>query len=376
MKLSLIVISLAPLALGLAACSSSPTSEAVGNTSAAISTSDIVSRAMEWVDADLHYCQSARGAVDGDSSCWAWEGSSHVCDRESNAAWNAYRSDCSGFVTWSWGLPPVGDGGYVTGDFAPYDNSFSHTIDGIQLQPGDALNKTPDEHIVLFKQWVVTGQSALFMEEPGCSVATPYAHEFTSNVSISGSEVYIDYEGATFYAIRYNGVGGSSSDACSYGDGYCTATMQCDDGQWVPRESDPTACTSGPGATGGGGTTSSNACSYGDGYCTDTMQCDSGQWVPRTSDPAACTSGPGVPASSSVSDTCSNGQGFCTETLQCDSGHWIVRSDDPNACTSVENVSEACSGGDGYCTATLQCDGGHWVPRTSDPAACTSGPGG
>ena len=31
--------------------------------------------------------------------------------------------------------------------------------------------------------------------------------------------------------------------------------------------------------TGGGGTTSSNACSYGDGYCTDTMQCDDGQVV-------------------------------------------------------------------------------------------------
>jgi hypothetical protein len=376
MKLSLIVVAVAPLALvAVAGCSSSPGGEAVGTGSAAISTSTIVSRAMEWVDADLHYCQAARGDEDGDSSCWGWEGSSHVCDRESDAAWNAYRSDCSGFVTWAWGLPPVGDGGYVTSEFAPYDNAFSHTIDGIQLQPGDALNKTPDEHIVLFKQWVSVGQSAIFMEEPGCSVATPYAHEFTSAVSISGSEVYIDYEGATFYAIRYNGVGsgGGSTDACSYGDGYCTATMQCDSGQWVPRSSDPAACTSGPGATGGG--SSSNACSYGDGYCTDTMQCDNGQWVPRTSDPTSCTSGPGSASSTAGStDACSSGQGFCTETLQCDSGHWIIRGDDPNKCTTVDNVSEKCSDGDGYCTATLQCDGGQWVPRTSDSAACTSGP--
>jgi len=362
-----------PLLVGAVGCSSS-TGEPVGSTSSAISTSDIVSRAMQWVDADLHYCQAAYGDVDYDSSCWAWEGSSHRCDRESNAAWNAYRSDCSGFVTWAWGLPPVGDGGYVTSDFAPYDNSFSHTIDGGQLQPGDALNKTPDEHIVLFKQWVTFGETAIFMEEPGCSVSTPYAHEFTSSVSISGPEVYIDYEGATFYAIRYNGVGGSSSDACTYGDGYCTATMQCDSGEWVPRETDPTACTSGPGATGGGG--GSSACSYGDGYCTDTMQCENGTWVPRQTDPDACTSGPGATGGGTVSDACSNGQGFCTETLQCDSGHWIVRQDDPNACTSVENVSEKCSAGDGYCTATLQCDGGQWVPRTSDPDACTSGPGG
>ena len=362
-----------PFLVAAAGCTSTP-GDPVGSTSSAIATSDIVSRAMEWVDADLHYCQAAYGDVDYDSSCWAWEGASHRCDRQSNSAWNAYRSDCSGFVTWAWGLPPVGDGGYVTSEFAPYDNSFSHTIDGAQLQPGDALNKTPDEHIVLFKQWVTHGESAIFMEEPGCSVSTPYAHEFTSSVSISGSEVYIDYEGATFYAIRYNGVGGgSSTDACSYGDGYCTATMQCDAGQWVPRASDPTACTSGPGATGSGGG-SSSACSYGDGYCTDTMQCDHGEWVARQTDPTACTSGPGASSGGTVSDACSNGQGFCTETLQCDNGHWIIRSDDPNACTSVENVSEACSGGDGYCTATLQCDGGHWVPRTSDPSACTSGP--
>src|SRR5580704_6279712 len=150
-----------PLSLVLAGCSSA-SPESVGATADAISTSDIVSRAMEWVDVDLHYCQAAQGAVDGDSSCWAWEGSSHRCDRASNSAWNAYRSDCSGFVTWSWGLPPVGDGGYVTSEFAPYDNSFSHTIDGVQLQPGDALNKTPDEHIILFKQWVTAGRTAVF----------------------------------------------------------------------------------------------------------------------------------------------------------------------------------------------------------------------
>src|ERR1700722_2094560 len=192
---------LGPIILVTTACSSAPGgAEPIGSSAAAIDGSSIVSRGMQWVDAKLHYCQASHDAVDYDPSRWAWEGSSPRCDRESNAAWNAYRSDCSGFVTWSWGLPPVGDGGYVTSEFAPYDNSFSHTIDGVDLQPGDALNKTPDEHIILFKQWVTAGRTAVFMEEPGCSVSTPYAHEFTSNVSISGSEVYVDYEGATFYA--------------------------------------------------------------------------------------------------------------------------------------------------------------------------------
>jgi uncharacterized membrane protein YgcG len=291
---------LCPLLVAAAACSSAP-GEDTASSAAAITGSTIVSRGMEWVDAKLHYCQAAHDAVDYDSSCWPWEGPSHRCDRESNAAWNAYRSDCSGFVTFAWGLPAVGDGGYVTSEFAPYGTSFSHTIEGSALEPGDALNKTPDEHIILFKQWVTAGRTAVFMEEPGCSSAVPYAHEFTSNVSISGSEVYVDYEGATFYAIRYNGAGGggssgggsssgggggSSPDACDKGSGYCTNTLQCDGGHWIVRQDDPAACTT--------VVNEQEPCSVGSGYCTERLQCDGGHWVQRQDDPAACTSGPGA----------------------------------------------------------------------------------
>jgi len=302
---SLRVATLVPFLLA-AACSAGPGGgEDVGESSAPISTSTIVSRGMEWVNARLHYCQAAHGAVDYDSSCWAWEGSSHRCDRESNAAWNAYRSDCSGFVTFAWGLPAVGDGGYVTGDFAPFSNSFSHTVDGINLQPGDALNKTNNEHIILFKEWTNKGHTAVFMEEPGCSSSEPYAHEFTSNVSISGTEVYVSYEGATFYAIRFDkatsggstgggssgggsssGGGGAAPDACSKGQGFCTATLQCDSGHWIVRQDDPSACTTVEDVE--------EPCSVGGGYCTATLQCENGHWVPRVDDPAACTSGPGA----------------------------------------------------------------------------------
>ena len=290
--MNLRIAAILPCVLAAAACSSTDGSE---SSAAAISGSTIVSRGMEWVNAKLHYCQAAHDAYDGDTSCWAWEGSSHRCDRESNSAWNAYRSDCSGFVTWSWGLPPVGDGGYVTGDFAPFGNSFSHTIPGTDLQPGDALNKTTNEHIILFKQWVTKDQTAIFMEEPGCSSSTPYAHEFTSSVSISGDKVYVSYEGATFYSIRYNGSGGgggggggggTSADACSKGNGFCTETLQCDSGHWIIRQDDPNACTT--------VVNEQESCSEGGGYCTATLQCENGHWVPRSSDPAACTSGPGA----------------------------------------------------------------------------------
>src|SRR5258708_11528497 len=73
--------------------------EPIGQSASAITGATVIANGEEWVAAQLHYCQAAYGKVDFDSSCWAWEGSSHVCDRQSNAAWNAYRSDCSGFVT-------------------------------------------------------------------------------------------------------------------------------------------------------------------------------------------------------------------------------------------------------------------------------------
>jgi hypothetical protein len=78
---------------------------------------------------------------------------------------------------------------------------------------------------------------------------------------------------------------GTSPDACNKGNGFCTETLQCDNGHWIIRQDDPNACT-----------TIQNVqepCNVGNGYCTATLQCDGGHWVPRTSDPNACTSGPG-----------------------------------------------------------------------------------
>jgi hypothetical protein len=127
-----------------------------------------------------------------DPSCAA------VCWRTENPAWDPYRSDCSGLVSWAWGLPPPGR---TTYGFAPNDTSVSYVIDGSQLQPGDALNIWY-QHIILFKQWITPGRSAVFIEEPSCSSNPPFAHEFTSNVSINGSSVYVAWQSATFVAIR------------------------------------------------------------------------------------------------------------------------------------------------------------------------------
>ena len=76
-----------------------------------------------------------------------------------------------------------------------------------------------------------------------------------------------------------------SPDSCSEGNGYCTDTLQCDQGHWIIRQDDPAACTT--------VVNRQVSCSVGGGYCTATLQCDNGYWVPRQTDPNACTSGPG-----------------------------------------------------------------------------------
>jgi MYXO-CTERM domain-containing protein len=208
-----------------AACSGPPDGlapEAVGSSQQAITGSTIVSRADQWVTAKLLYCQSANGAPDYDPSCPS------TCVRENNPAWNPYRSDCSGFVSWAWDLPSPGR---TTSEFAPADTTVSYAIDGNDMEPGDAVN-IPGDHMVLFVSWVTPGTEANFYEEPGCSATPDYAHAFTSTVSITGTSVYIDYEGASFTAIRYTGVTGAGEAGASAADAGvpCTVTATGDMG--------------------------------------------------------------------------------------------------------------------------------------------------
>jgi MYXO-CTERM domain-containing protein len=201
-----------------AGCSAAPepaptSDEPIGSTSQGLSTADAISRAEQWVAAKLLYCQSANGKPDGDTAC------ASVCTRESNAEWDPYRSDCSGFVSWAWDLPAPGR---VTGEFAPYETDITTVIQASDLRPGDAANRNSGGHIVLFEKWTTVGSEAMFMEEPGCDSSTPYAHEFTSAVTLDGSNITIAYEGEAFTAIRYGAlttnqlpIGSLDSASCS-----------------------------------------------------------------------------------------------------------------------------------------------------------------
>jgi uncharacterized protein (TIGR03382 family) len=186
----------------------------IGLAAAALTNDDAVNRAEEWVSNQLQYCQAVYGGTDYDQACWSmpWEMNDR-CYRNSNPAWNPYRSDCSGLVSYAWGLPSPGR---VTGEFAPFQTDITSAINGSDLRAGDAINNS--DHIMLFKQWVTAGQRAIFIEEPGCSTTVKHAHEVTVDVTISGTSVTPSGYGASFTAIRYGAltVGpGSPPDPCA-----------------------------------------------------------------------------------------------------------------------------------------------------------------
>lgn len=193
-------LALATLALTIsmsgAACSSAPSSsteEDVAVSSAAITTTDVMARAEQWVAVKLKYCQAPNGGRDYDAAC------STYCSRQTNAQWDPYRSDGSGFVSWAWQLPSQGR---VTRTFAPFVVDITHVILAKDLAEGDAVNN--NHRMMLFKAWTVPGKTATFLEEPGCSSATPYAHELTSDVTLDGNEITVAWNNDTFTAIRYD----------------------------------------------------------------------------------------------------------------------------------------------------------------------------
>jgi len=220
-------------AVALAAgCSAAPepapsSDEPIASTSQGLSTADAIARAEQWVAAKLLYCQSANGEPDGDTSC------ASVCTRESNSQWNPYRSDCSGFVSWAWDLPAPGR---VTGEFAPYETDITTVIQASDLRAGDAANRNSGGHIVLFEKWTTVGSEAMFMEEPGCSSSTPYAHEFTSAVTLDGSNITIAYEGDTFTAIRYGALTANQLPIGSLDSASCTDVVG-----WSQDDDTPTS---------------------------------------------------------------------------------------------------------------------------------------
>ncbi len=149
-----------------------------------------VARAREWATARLAYCQAPNHTRDFDGDCQT------TCDREDNLAWDAYRSDCSGLVSYAWQLPAPGA---VTRDFAPFRIGLTHEIRAVALRPGDAVNNAG--HVMIFAGWTSRPYLARFIEEPGCHSVWPYAREFEAVVRPSDSTIIVFGKGR-YTAIR------------------------------------------------------------------------------------------------------------------------------------------------------------------------------
>ena len=151
---------------------------------------DAVARAREWVAAKVPYCGGPNGGKD--VICGG------TCTRTGtaeNKAWDAYRSDCSGLVSFAWDLPAPG---HTTSDFAPFATDVSKEITVAALMPGDALNN--DEHVMLFAGWKNAEMTeADIIQESDCGKV---ANEQTLTLSYDAGATKADvtYYG-TFYAI-------------------------------------------------------------------------------------------------------------------------------------------------------------------------------
>lgn len=159
----------------------------------------MIGRAQAWVDVDMPYCGGVNRGPDAicDGTCQR----SGAADR---AEWNVYRSDCSGFISYVWQLPPV-DGGRRTWELAPFDTSVSEEVDAAALQPGDALNATiadlQSQHVMLFAGWIDSAlHLARIIDEANCHDDIVDAQRTLT--LLGGSRVLVSGRAHEFAAIR------------------------------------------------------------------------------------------------------------------------------------------------------------------------------
>ena len=96
----------------------------------AITRSQIIMRATQWVNASIPYSQTGWATLEG------------VKVASPSVGW---RRDCSGFASMAWGLPMPGASTRTIG-------SYADAITKDQLMPGDIIN-APGRHVVLFGGW-------------------------------------------------------------------------------------------------------------------------------------------------------------------------------------------------------------------------------
>ncbi len=151
---------------------------------------DAIDRAREWVRVGMPYCGGTNGG--SDAICG---GTCRRTGASNNSAWNAYRSDCSGLVSYAWALRAPG---LTTAGFAP-NGSGGQLVNFTDLRPGDAVNARG--HIILFVRWEdKAAGKARVIEEYSCGRTATERFKYFKNEG--GSKVEVVGDSRQYFAIR------------------------------------------------------------------------------------------------------------------------------------------------------------------------------
>jgi hypothetical protein len=160
----------------------------------------VLVRGLAWVDANVMYSQTH--------------------------SYKGFRQDCSGFVSMAWGEGSA----LTTAGFSPYDTSVSKSLTGYsQLLPGDALNKHPRGHMLLFGAWADAGHSQMVILQESHTgapammkvVASSYFNSFTPIRSKSLGSTNAGSGAADPGSSDPGSAGASAGGEACIGDGDC-----------------------------------------------------------------------------------------------------------------------------------------------------------
>ncbi len=165
-----------------------------GRLGMALTGSDVITRAQAW----MH----ARPAVPYSQSHKFASPSNFYGDSAGHDPSTGWREDCSGFVSYAWGLPGPG---YVTWTLP----QVSRPIAWAALQPGDAL-LIPDQHAALFAHWDDAAHTRYTLWDE--------ANTASGTVENSGIDLSNSYW-STYTPMRYVGISPRTTTGDYNGDG-------------------------------------------------------------------------------------------------------------------------------------------------------------
>ncbi|RYZ66225.1 MAG: hypothetical protein EOP08_05350, partial [Proteobacteria bacterium] len=143
-----------------------------------IAAADVLARARSWVQVAMPYCGGTNGGKD-----YICGGTCVRTGAAKSPEWDPYRSDCSGLVSYSWGLKAPGLDTGSMGTIAKQSSGAFKRIAIDALQPGDALVTVTKGHTFLFAGWVTKGKRLRLIEEYDCG---KIAREVERDITVSG----------------------------------------------------------------------------------------------------------------------------------------------------------------------------------------------